>query len=1247
LEHLESRYAPAVLTVNAALDASQLTDGTLSLRDAIVAVDNGNENALTPSECNNISGALGTNDVINFALPVGSLITLGSNLPMITQNVEILGPGSGQLAISGADQYQVLSIQGPAVTIANLTISHGLAIDGGGIYLGLDSSLSINNCVLDSNSAVDMYNGPEGAAVYAAANSSMVANHCTFTNNSAYILDGDDGVGSGPCAGGAIFLGQSSAPMTVANCYFSNNFAAEGGCIYDQSTASQISNCIFSKNSAFGATHFNAGAAVFSAGMGSISGCTFNGNIVQNGSGGAIYLGGQDSVAGCTFSNNNAGGGGAVYAAAPGNTIVNCTFSDNSAYQFVPGVGVNGQFSGEGGAVYCGANLTITGSTFSENNAVSGGYSTGGGAIFCDSNFVGIYHELMLDGCTIADNSVTGGQGAGGGLDNYASFINTNAFPVLLHNTVFFDNTVDHVPSDIAGPFVYYTPALVANKFIVSASSTCTAGNVLICSITAADAQGNLVPAYNGTVHISSSDGQATLSADATLTGGVGYFGAVLRTAGKQTLTATDTANPGEAGQSGPIAVNALPASHFVIQVPPTAVSSCPVAFGIVAEDSFGNTATSYGGTVHFVSSDTTAVLPADAALASGIGSFNATFKSTGGQTLTATDTISLAVTGVSKAIPVAGLRVASLTPFANGFVAIFNKPFDASQINLYDQDGADGPSDVVLTGPGTSPAPVRGSLIIDSTGQTITFVKTTDSNPNSGQLAAGTYAVTLRSGSNGFKDSLGGALDGAANGTSAGNNYVGTFVVAPATEVVGVPSFARGPDGSKLINLPNNQSLGIPLTISAGNAVTSGTFTLQYNSALLDISGTMSNPALAGSVLSLDAASAPGKAILDFTSPTALTATGSIRLGSLLATVPNAASSSYKAKALLSFTGSVLNGGAVAVVGEDAVELVAYAGDVNGDGVLSGGDAGMMARVAVGMDTNSASGTLGGFAAYPMADPVLVGDLNGNSNVDASDVTLLNSLLAGIPRPQVPMIPVGMTLTPSGPDPTLSLPSTICTTPGGILALPVTIDTARPVGSSGAIEAILAMRYDPRQFRVSPTDIRPGTLIGEDWQMTAMVDQSTGEIGIDLFSNTPIQTNAPGTLVVINLHVYSTAPAGTTSVWLVNSVDPNGCRVFATEVADAQGAFVLHPALTANGLEPSAPSLVIVENTTPTVPWYPLKALDQAFVDIVQRSAPNVPLPGNTNLIEPVFDGLAPLIVLDNRLRAAALEDLFFSVLP
>ena len=347
------------------------------------------------------------------------------------------------------------------------------------------------------------------------------------------------------------------------------------------------------------------------------------------------------------------------------------------------------------------------------------------------------------------------------------------------------------------------TVSASATHFVISASTSTTAGSIFIYAVTAKDAFGNTAFGYTGVVHTSSSDTQAALSADATLTAGVGFFAAALRTAGKQTLTAIDTINGSLTGTSAAITVSAAAATHFTVSAPAVAITGSTLNFTVTAKDPFNNTATGYTGTVHFTSSDAAATLPGNTTLTNGVGVFSATFQSLGNQTLTATDVATATITGTSNTIATRGLTVTSLTPTPSGFVAVFDKPFIPTLLNLYDSSSGGGIDDVLLAGPGTPQISIHGSLIIDPSDQTITFVKTSNFtganfNPSTGVLAAGTYTVTFRSAANGFVDSLGDPLDGANNGNPAGSNYVATFVVGATPAVtVGIPAFARGPDSA------------------------------------------------------------------------------------------------------------------------------------------------------------------------------------------------------------------------------------------------------------------------------------------------------------------------------------------------------------------------------------------------------------------------------------------------------------------
>jgi len=95
-------------------------------------------------------------------------------------------------------------------------------------------------------------------------------------------------------------------------------------------------------------------------------------------------------------------------------------------------------------------------------------------------------------------------------------------------------------------------------------------------------------------------------------------------------------------------------ATHFSVSSPANAVAGSPLSFTVVALDALNNEVATYSGTLRFTSTDGQAVLPVNSTLAGGQGTFSATFKTVGNQTITATDMVKTTVTGTTSAITVA-----------------------------------------------------------------------------------------------------------------------------------------------------------------------------------------------------------------------------------------------------------------------------------------------------------------------------------------------------------------------------------------------------------------------------------------------------------------------------------------------------------------------------------------------------------------------------------------------------------------
>jgi uncharacterized repeat protein (TIGR01451 family) len=201
---------------------------------------------------------------------------------------------------------------------------------------------------------------------------------------------------------------------------------------------------------------------------------------------------------------------------------------------------------------------------------------------------------------------------------------------------------------------VTVNPAAASTLIVAGFPSPISAGTAGSFTVTAKDAYGNTATGYAGTVHFTSSDAQATLPANSTLTSGTRSFSATLKSAGTQSLTVTDTLTSSITGTQTGITVNPAAASILVVAGFPSPVTAgIAGSFTVTAKDPYGNTATSYAGTVHFTSSDGQAVLPTNSMLTNGTGAFSATLKTAGTQSITATDSVTTSITGSQTGITI------------------------------------------------------------------------------------------------------------------------------------------------------------------------------------------------------------------------------------------------------------------------------------------------------------------------------------------------------------------------------------------------------------------------------------------------------------------------------------------------------------------------------------------------------------------------------------------------------------------
>src|SRR5215213_2729920 len=147
---------------------------------------------------NAANSSSGVADTINFNLVSPATITLGSQLPTITDSAGLtIDGGSANITVSGNNAVRVFevgtsTISGAKLTLNNLTVANGRADNAGGGILNL-GTLEVNSSTISGNRA-GTYNGGIGNA----SAGTLTVNNSTISGNSANNNGG--GIGNGSTA---------------------------------------------------------------------------------------------------------------------------------------------------------------------------------------------------------------------------------------------------------------------------------------------------------------------------------------------------------------------------------------------------------------------------------------------------------------------------------------------------------------------------------------------------------------------------------------------------------------------------------------------------------------------------------------------------------------------------------------------------------------------------------------------------------------------------------------------------------------------------------------------------------------------------------------------------------------------------------------------------------------------------------------------------------------------------------------
>jgi hypothetical protein len=423
---------PKLITVSSSADT-----GAGTLRQALVQANGDPRNSY----------------VIRLPNTLGGTITLASALS-VTGNITIVGPGAGNLTISGNDASRILTVSaGANLIVSGLTLTKGKAAgvnsggaisnagsltlskvnisasnsaqDGGAIYN--TGTLLIDQGMLSTNKATA--NGGAISSVGGSLNlqNSTINGNTAMAGGSLYIKDANDSISGSTIKdsiatteGGGIKI--QDGHVTISDSMVMNNKAPIGGGIIERTTdASNFATLDLlrdniSGNMAVSATpndkNRGGGLANYGGSLVRIDSSTISGNTASspapytispsNSDGtdqskaGGIYngAGSQLFISRSTVSGNTAprqSGG----IDNPGILLITeSTFANNQATRPLP----SGAF---GGAIDSKGRVTVKTSTFSGNTATSGG---GGIALFFTPAQEG---TLYLESSIVAGN--TGG----------------------------------------------------------------------------------------------------------------------------------------------------------------------------------------------------------------------------------------------------------------------------------------------------------------------------------------------------------------------------------------------------------------------------------------------------------------------------------------------------------------------------------------------------------------------------------------------------------------------------------------------------------------------------------------------------------------------------------------------------------------------------------------------------------------------------------------------------------------------
>lgn len=372
--------------------------GTGSLRQAIESA-NANADASVITFSNGSGGSIDFHDP---ATP--KVIPLGGSELLVSQPLELVGPGRDLLALSGGSDgdstveagetrvFRIENTTGAAkvVTLRGLTVRDGIqGVSSGGGGISSTESLTLADCRVTS-CIVTGFNTLGGGGILS-RDGTLRLERCRIDGNR---VDGE-GNGGGIYANAATLLMFDSE---VSDNVVGGIFSQAGG-IMLTFRAGTIERCRILRNRTTGNFGGGGGVLVGSSTLLRMTDTVIDSNSVRGGGGGGmLFTNGTSELRRCTISRNttelDGGNGGGLALGTEGCLLEQCTISDNA---------VRGT-TAEGGACFTGSgtagrgNVTFSHCTIAGNSAAAG---RGAGVVKAGQ----IASTVSFGHCLVAGNS--------------------------------------------------------------------------------------------------------------------------------------------------------------------------------------------------------------------------------------------------------------------------------------------------------------------------------------------------------------------------------------------------------------------------------------------------------------------------------------------------------------------------------------------------------------------------------------------------------------------------------------------------------------------------------------------------------------------------------------------------------------------------------------------------------------------------------------------------------------------------